>query len=93
MGVPSLCQPVIPRLCYCLSYGHDDPCFIYYYMQRLDDAIVPVPGDATSTGRFRGGQTEYWHKFEFVTSVFITNYAIFNKHKHSNEKGKLHLHT
>ena len=70
-------MPVVPRTqCYCLSYGHDDPCFIYYNRRRFDSGLVPIDGDVSSTALYRTGQTVYWHKFEFVMTLVVTNYAM-----------------
>ena len=77
-AVAALCMPAVPLdLCYCTSYGHDDECYIEYYMQTFNGAITPLDSDPQSNV-YRGGRTMYWHKFEFVLDFTITNYAMLS---------------
>lgn len=77
-GIASACSSVIPTdQCYCTTYGHDDQCYIQYYMQQFNGAVTPLPSNPNSN-QFRGGQTTYWHKFEFVMDFTVTNYAMLS---------------
>ena len=76
--LPTECLSALPPvLCYCTSYGHDDQCYIEYYMQEFNGAITPLASNPNSN-KFRGGQTTYWQKFEFVIDFTITNYAMLS---------------